>query len=71
MCSIQRSRKAATVMRDGSTWVPLSSPEMRRAHSRCASRLLPLKECQRCLRLPVESGTSMTMAQWPGERSRM
>jgi len=42
-----------------------------RAHSICACRLVPTKECQRRLRLPVASCASRMMAQCPGERSRM
>src|SRR5262245_13616922 len=71
MCSIQRSKKAATVMREGSIWVPFLISVSNRAHSTCASRFVPLKLCQRRLRLPLcGSRTSITMAQWPGERSR-
>src|SRR5262249_10202410 len=66
------SRKLATVSRDGSTAVPPFSSVSNRAASTCACRFVPAKLCQRRLRLPVtESRTSMTMAQWPGERSRM
>jgi hypothetical protein len=72
MCSIQRSKKAATVMRDGSIAVPALSSVSNRAHSTWAPRLVPANECQRRLRLPVVgSRTSMTIAQWPGERWRM
>ena len=53
-------------------YVPQLSCEIRRAHSICAARFVPVNECQRRLRLPVAtSRTSRTIAQWPGDRSRM
>src|SRR5262249_38975127 len=66
------SRKVATVSRDGSTELPVFSSVSSRAHSTCASRFVPVKECQRRLRLPVDgSRTSSTMAQCPDDRSRI
>src|SRR5262249_43083450 len=66
------SRKVATVSRDGSTQLPVFSSVSSRAHSTCASRFVPVKECQRRLRLPVSaSRISRTIAQCPEDRSRI
>src|SRR5262249_52402361 len=46
--------------------------EIRRAHSTCACRLVPVKLCHLRRRFPVSgSWISRTIAQWPGERSRI
>src|SRR5262245_60571954 len=66
------SRNVATVSRDGSTQLPVFSSVSSRAHSTWASLLVPLKECHLRLRFPDPgSRTSSTIAQCPGDRSRI
>ena len=56
----------------GSTYDPSLVTVMSRAHSAWAARLVPLKLCHLSLRLPVAGSVRLkTIAQWPGERSRM
>src|SRR5262249_46707311 len=60
----QRSRYSPSVTLAGSRAVPFLIAAISFAHSTWAWRLVPAKECQRRLRLPVcGSRTSMTMAQ--------
>src|SRR5262249_48040690 len=65
-------RYCASVTLDGSTVALPWALAIKRAHSTWAWRFVPMKECHRRLRLPVcGSRTSITIAQWPGERSRI
>src|SRR6516165_1328747 len=70
MCSSQRSRYCATVIRSGEVAEPPRVSAISSAHRLCASRLVPWNENHRRFRLPPTSRASITIAQWPGDRSR-